>query len=156
MKHEFQLSAFPNSNFEIEKSVLTGKLKLQKDNIQVEQSKEKGKPFLVPDETGEVIKVFPKISLPDFVPALEIDGKIIHIFEKLKWFQYLLGGIPILLLFWGGALGGAIGALGAITSFQMFRKEGTETTKYLKVIGIVLASFILYAILVSLLFGLIY
>ncbi len=144
MKYNFQLPDFPNSNFEIEISIWTGKSKLLKDNVQVEQSKEKGKPFLILTDTGELIKAYPKQSLPDFVPTLEINGTKNQIVEKLKWFQYALGGLPILLLFAGGAIGAGIGAVGAMTSFNIFRQEGTMTSKYLKVIGIVVTTFLLY------------
>lgn len=144
MKYNFQLPDFPNSNFEIETSIWTGKTKLQKDNVQIEQSSEKGKPFLIPNSSGEIIKAFPKQSFPDFVPILEINGTKNQIVEKLKWFQYVLGGLPILLVFVGGAIGGAIGAVGTITNYNVFRQEGIELSKYLKIIGITVVSFVLY------------
>lgn len=150
MKYNFQLLDFPNSNFEIETSIWTGKSKLQMDNIQEEQSKEKGKPFLIPLAIGDFVKAFPKTSFPDLVPKLEINGIENQIVEKLKWFQYLIGGLPILLLFLGGALGGGIGALGAIINFNIFRKDGTEFSKYTKIIGIVFGSYILYFLIVTL------
>ncbi|MFA9189010.1 hypothetical protein AAGV33_11735 [Flavobacterium sp. FBOR7N2.3] len=149
MKHKFQLLDFPNSNFEIETSIWTGKSKLLKDNVQVEQSKEKGRPFLIPNGTSDLIKAFPKQSFPDFIPTLEINGVKNQIVEKLKWFQYVLGGLPIILLFAGGAIGGAIGVVGAITNFNIFREEGSEASKYLKVTGVVLATFTLYFVIVT-------
>ncbi|WP_111310071.1 hypothetical protein [Confluentibacter sediminis] len=149
MKHTFQLQDFPNSYFEIETSIFTGKSKLLKNNIQVEQSTEKGRPFLIPNETGELIKAFPKQSFPDTVPALEINGVKNQIVAKLQWFQYVLGGLPILLLFVGGAIGGAIGAVAAVTNFNIFRQEGSETLKYLKVAGVILATYTLYFVLAT-------
>ncbi|MEO6303023.1 MAG: hypothetical protein ABIP51_07605 [Bacteroidia bacterium] len=149
MKQHFQLPDFPNSNFEIETSIWTGKSKLLKDNVLIEQSSERGKPFLIPNKNGELIKAFPKPSLPDFAPTLEINGTKHQIVEKLKWFQYVLGGLPIILLFVGGAIGGAIGALGVMLSYNAFRQEGTETSKYLKVIGFVLGSFVLYFVIAT-------
>lgn len=149
MKQKFQLAGFSNSNFEIKTSFWTGKSTLMKDNVKVEQSKEKGKPFLLHNDNGELIKAFPKSSFPDFAPILEINGAKIQLAEKLKWFQYALGGLPILLVFAGGAIGGAIGAGGAIMNFNIFRQEGSETSKYLKVGGVVLATFTLYFILAT-------
>lgn len=144
MKYNFNLPDFPNSNFKIETSIWTGKSKLVMNNLQVEQSKEKGKPFLIPTDNGEFVKAFQKQSLPDFVPTLEINGIKNQIVEKLKWFQYAIGGIPILLLFVGGAIGGAIGALAVMTNFNIFRQDGTEISKYAKVLGVVVGSYILY------------
>lgn len=149
MKYNFKLPDFPNSDFEIETSIWTGKSKLSMDNLQLEQSKEKGNPFLIPSTNGEFVKAFPKQSLPDFVPTLEINGIKNQIVEKLKWVQYAIGGLPILLLFIGGAIGGVIGALGAMTNFNIFRQEGSEMSKYLKVIGIVIVSYILYSLIAT-------
>lgn len=147
MKYKFQLPDFPNSNFEIKTSIWTGKSILFKDNVQVGQSNETGKPFLIPNETGSLVMAFPKKAFPDFVPTLEINGIKYHIVEKLKWYQVALGGFPILLLFIGGALGGAIGALGTIINFTIFRQVGSDALKYLKVLGVIIASFTLYFIL---------
>jgi len=148
MKYNFQLLDFPNSNFVIETSIWTGKSKLLMDNRQIEQSKEKGKPFLIPTINNEFIKAFPKQSFPDFVPVLEINGTKNNIVEKLKWFQYALGGLPILLLLVGGAIGGIIGAVGTIINYNIFRQEETPIIKYLKVISIIILSYILYFVIV--------
>jgi len=150
MKFNFRLPDFPNSNFTLEKSIWIGKTKLFKDNIQIEQLSEKGKPFLIPKSDGSYLKAFTKQSFPDFVPTIEINGKKSYIVDKLKWYEYALGGFPILLLFIGGALGGIIGVMGVILNFSIFRQEGSQFLKYLKVVGIVLASYLLYFIIAAL------
>lgn len=155
MKHEFQLPDFPNSNFEIETSIWTGKSKLLKDNVQVEQSKEKGRPFLITNGTGELIKAFPKNSFPDFAPTIEINGIKNRIVKELKWYQYTLGALPILLLFIGGALGGILGTFSMITNFNIFRQEHSELSKYLKVFGIVIATYAIYFAIVIIIWPLI-
>lgn len=119
------------------------------DTVQVEQSKEKGKPFLIPSSDGTIVKAFPKPALPDFVPMLEIHGIKNQTAERLTTFQYVIGLLPILLLFLGGAIGGAIGAVGAITNFYILRQEGTEMSKYAKVIGIIMTSYIVYTLVVT-------
>ncbi len=150
MKQTFELPDFPNSSFEIETSLWTGKTTLHKDNVKIDRSKEKGKPFLISKTNGDIVKAYPKSSFPEFIPTLEINGNKYQIVEKLQWFQYILGGLPILLLFVGGAIGGAIGAVGSMVNFSIFRQDGPETLKYLKVIGVVIVSFSLYFILSAL------
>ncbi len=144
MKHTFTLPNFPDSYFEIDTSIWTGKSKLKKDTILLEQSNESGKPFLIPDKTGNIIKAFPKKSLPDFVPDLEINGVKNQIFKKLAWYQYTLGALPLAMLFFGGAIGGGTGAVATMINFNIFREEGSEPLKYLKVVGIIVAAFLLY------------
>jgi hypothetical protein len=144
MKHTFTLPNFPGSNFEIETSFWTGKSKLTKDNVLIEQSNESGKPYLIPDQTGNIIKAFPKKSLPDFGTTLEINGVKNHIFKKLEWYQYTLGALPILMLFFGGAIGGGIGGAATMINLNIFREEGSDLSKYLKVIGVIVAAFLVY------------
>jgi hypothetical protein len=150
MKYNFQLSDFPNSNFEIETSIWTGKSKLFMNNSEIKKSTEKGKPFIIPRADGSLALAFPKQTYPDLIPTLEINGKINHIVEKLKWFEYFVGGLPIILIFVGGAIGGLIGVIASLTNFNVFRQEGNPIVKYMKVIGITGASYLVYLLVVTL------
>lgn len=145
MKHTFKLPDFPNATFEMESSPWTGKSSLLMNSKPIEQLKEKGKPFLIPLTDGGHVKAYPKPTLPDFVPSLVINGVKNDIVEKLKWYQYAIGGLPILLIFMGGILGGAIGALAAITNFGILRQEGNDMVKYGKVIAISVAAYFVFA-----------
>ncbi|MGV8946461.1 MAG: hypothetical protein ACOH1N_08535 [Lutibacter sp.] len=149
MKHNFQLSDFPNSNFEIETSIWTGKSKLFMNNSEVKKSTEKGKPFLIPRADGSLALAFAKQSYPDLVPTLEIDGKINLIVEKLKWYEYIVGGLPIILIFAGGLIGGIIGVIASLTNFNIFRQEGNPILKYTKVIGVTGVSYLVYLLIVT-------
>lgn len=150
MKHQFKLHDFPESTFEMETSIWTGKMTLIKDNVIVEQSKEKGKPFLIKNSSGEITKAFPKPTYPDFIPSLEINGTKHIIAKKLKWYQYVIGGLPLILIFIGGAIGGGIGGVASLYNFTVFREESTETIKYLKVIGVTILAIITYLALTML------
>lgn len=147
MKYNFKLSDFPNSNFEMDTNIWTGKTKLFKDGMALEQSKEKGKPFLIATTSGTILKAFPKPTFPDLIPCLEIAGIKHSVVEALKWHQYLVGGLPMILLFAGGALGGAIGAFASIFNFNTFRQQNANSIKYLKVAGISILAFVVYFVL---------
>lgn len=164
MKATFQLPDFPNSNFEIETSVWTGKHKLFMDTVQLEQSKEKGKPFLIPSSDGTVVKAFPKPALPDFMPMLEINGIKNQTAKRLTTFQYVIALLPFSLVVYSniifnesidgaivgtmirGAISGAISALASIINVSILRKEGNEKLKYAKVSGIIMTSYIVYTL----------
>jgi hypothetical protein len=148
---QFTLPDYPNDNFEIERSVMTGKMKLTRNGIELEQSNEKGKPFLLTKDNGTIEQLFVKGSFPDFAPFLELNGEKIEIVEKLKWYQYAIGGLPLLLIFVGGLIGGGIGGGLSAYNFSVFRGEDTETMKYIKVIGVTILGFVAYLVF-SLLF----
>lgn len=145
MKHQFTLPNFPNVNFEMEISFWTGKSKLFKDEMQVERSIELGKPFLIPDSNGKIVKAYPKPTFPDIIPVLEIDDHKYHIVEKLAWYQAVLAVLPFSLAFiGGGALGGAIGAVASLLNLQILRNEKLGKIKYLYVVNVTLIAYATY------------
>lgn len=83
MNSQFTLPNFPDSNFEMEISFWTGKQILHKDKVLLERSTERGKPFLIPNHNGDILKAYPKATFPEIVPALEIDNIKYNVIEKL-------------------------------------------------------------------------
>lgn len=148
MNSQFTLPNFPDSTFEIEVLFWTGKQILYKDNEPVERSTEKGKPFLIPDHKGDIVKAYPIPAFLDIIPVLEIDDHKYHIIEKLKWYEAVLAVMPFTLAFiGGGALGGGIGAVAALFNLQLLRNEKLGRIKYLYVINITIASYAVYFVL---------
>ncbi len=151
MRHSFTLPKFPDAVLEIETSIWTGRTKLFKDGVELERSSEKGKPFLAESDAGETIKIYPKAAIMELTPQLEIDGIKYSTQEKLPWYQNVVALLPMLLIFVGGGLGGGIGAVGSILNLKTFKGDGPTTTKYLKVIGISILSYVLYVLVAYLL-----
>lgn len=153
MTHDFQLADFPGTTFQLQTSIWTGRSRLYKDGALLEQTKEKGKPFLIPSATdADVVRAFPKPSYPDLVPVLEINGVTHRVVEKLPWYEYVLGGLPLLLLFIGGGIGAGIGALSTYTNYGILRKQTlSKPARYAAVIGVGLAGVLVYVLLAGLL-----
>ena len=114
------------------------------DEQPLDRSSEKGKPFLIPAETGEPVKAYYSQPLPDFAPTLEINGSKMVLGEQLAWYDFLLGAIPVLLLFVGVAIGGGVGAGAMLLNFNILRQHGSRLLKYLKVLGVIAISGLLY------------
>ncbi|NTW12346.1 MAG: hypothetical protein HGA30_03435 [Anaerolineales bacterium] len=70
------------------------------------------------------------------VPQLLVDGKAVNLIEPLKWYQWIWGGWPVVLLFVGGALGAIAGLVGFSINAKIFRTEMSEVLKYV-VTGVV-------------------
>ena len=51
--------------------------------------------------------------------------------EKLQWFEHACCGLPLVLICFGGALGGACGGLGYGLSSAVFKKAMPTPAKYL-------------------------
>lgn len=148
MKYKFTIDSYPDSKFELESSVLTGRSYLYMDGKLLKQSTEKGLPFLIPTKTG-IVKGFPKSTFPDFAPTLLIDGQKHQVAPKLEWYQFALGALPVLLVFLGGAVGGALGIAATIFNFQAFRSESNMSTKYARVITTNIAAYVIFLVLAN-------
>jgi hypothetical protein len=68
--------------------------------------------------------------LVDPVPTLKIDGEAVNLLEPLQWYEYAWSGLPILLVFAGGALGGLVGGVATMANGRLFRSERGQIAKY--------------------------
>lgn len=59
----------------------------------------------------------------DFQPRVFMGGKQISIVRRLKWYETILGGLPAILLFFGGAIGGLCAFIGVTANFNLLRSE---------------------------------
>jgi len=156
-KFEFTLPDFPNDKFEFENNIFSGKATLKQNGILVEQSKEKGKPFLIKRANDEIVKAFPKANIPDIsAQSLSINNQKHRMAEKLKWYEYVIGGLPILIIFGGGIIGGMIGGAATVVNYTFFRGEDTTVNKYLKVLGVNILCTVLFMFTAGLFYKLIH
>jgi hypothetical protein len=83
------------------------------------------------DFDNSIIKVkLKRANFIDPIPKIDINGEMIEIAKPLKWHEYAWSGIPIVLLFIGGALGGFFGMLGTYLNVNMMRTDKTTVLKY--------------------------
>jgi len=158
MKNNFQftLADFPNDKFEYENNIFSGKATLKQNGALVEQSKEKGKPFLIKRGNDEIVKAFPKANIPDIsAQYLNINGQKHQMAAKLKWYEYIIGGLPLFIVFGGGVIGGMIGGVATVINYTFFRGDDSNLKKYLKVVGVNVLCFIVFLFMAGLFYKLI-
>jgi hypothetical protein len=80
---------------------------------------------------GGEVTISVKPSFLDPVPKVRIDGEEFQLARPLAWYEYVWMGLPILLIFGGGALGAFIGISAAYTSSHIFRSDRSNVNKYL-------------------------
>ncbi|MCX6029569.1 MAG: hypothetical protein NT169_09750 [Chloroflexi bacterium] len=83
----------------------------------------------------------------DPVPQLIVDGKPIHLAMLLKWYQWIWGGLPTVLVFVGGALGALCGLVAFGINARTFRSQRTNVIKYGITAGVSILAVIVYFIL---------
>jgi len=80
---------------------------------------------------GGEVTISVKPSFLDPVPRVRIDGEEFQFARPLVWHEYVWMGLPILLIFGGGALGAFIGISAAYASSHIFRSDRSTVNKYL-------------------------
>jgi hypothetical protein len=86
--------------------------------------------YPVTSDSGAEALVQIKYNLVDPVPTLKIGEETIKLVEPLQWYEYAWSGLPILLVFTGGALGGLVGGVAAVANGRLFRSDRGAIAKY--------------------------
>jgi hypothetical protein len=86
--------------------------------------------FSLRDNTGNTREVRLRSNGFDPIPKVEIEGRTLVLARPLAWYEYAWMGLPIVLVFAGGALGVLFGLSAVYTSARVFRGDGSATAKY--------------------------
>lgn len=150
MEWHFALPGSSTASCRLEKSFWLGQLRLWSQGREVHRSKEKGKPFLIPGPNGTHARVHVKGNGWDYLPGIEVDGVPVSLGRPLSTLEYVLGGIPLVLIFLGGAIGGASGAVGTMYNYRVLRATTSAPMKVLGVVAVSGLSFLTYLVLAAL------
>jgi hypothetical protein len=135
MSYPAKIEGFEYQNIEVQTGFWTGPRLLVNGEPAPKGSK-RGEMILRRDDGRQVNASWKPQFLGLDVPQLVVDGRTVQLVEPLKWYQWVWGGWPIVLLFVGGALGAIAGMLGAVINARIFRAEISEILKYV-VTGVV-------------------
>jgi hypothetical protein len=120
-------SAFKSQRLSVEPASGFGGPKLLLNNVVVK--KRKGS-YPVMSDSGSEVLVKMKYNLVDPIPTLSINDQLVGLAEPLQWYEYGWSGLPMLLVFVGGALGGLVGGYATVVNGRIFRSDRSVTAKY--------------------------
>lgn len=92
----------------------------------------------------------------DFAYAVEFRGEKKHLEDKLTPIEYIIGLLPILLIFLGGVIGAVIGILGTTLNYNFMRQEKNIVIQILVSVVISFICYLIYFLLALLLNILLY
>lgn len=75
-------------------------------------------------------------------------------FRGLQWWQLLLSLLPIGVVAIGGLVGGLIGAIGLIVNLWLARRQIGTALKLVAMVGVVIASYVIYVIIAGVIYAL--
>ena len=83
----------------------------------------------------------------DFVQVAVFRGRKIDLEERLSTREYIVGGLPVLLILLGGLIGALFGIIGATFNYNYMRKEKSFVKQLLVSLVVSVACYIAYFIL---------
>lgn len=143
-KVSFQLPDYPDTIIEVSKSFWTGKPSVWVNGQPAKKEGELSRAFLIPLPEGITKKLEVDRGGFDYIPRVYIDGQRIEIGRKLEWYEQILGGIPLLMVFVGGALGALCGVIGFTANYKILRSDKSAIYKGFAIAGITALSVIAY------------
>ena len=128
MRYPFNLPELPGRRIEVELAGIFSSPKLFVDEQPANKGAKRGE-FLVRGTDGRDVLMGLKTSL-DPVPQGLCAGRTIRLADPLTWYQWLLTGIPLVLVFIGGALGGLLGGIAMAFNVRILRLDMTAVARY--------------------------
>jgi hypothetical protein len=129
MRYPVQLEDFQGQNIEVEVSFWSGS-KLLVNGEPALKGEKRGEFILQRNDGKQAVATWKPQALGFDVPQLVIDGEPVSLVESLKWYQWVWGGAPLLLIFVGGFVGAIFGILAFMLNSKVFRADVSAIMKY--------------------------
>ncbi|MBI4334258.1 MAG: hypothetical protein HY673_23625 [Chloroflexi bacterium] len=91
---------------------------------------EKGR-YVLTNSKGEQVEVRVKTNWVDPVPKLDVAGRIVTLARPLKWYEWVWIGLPVLMVFAGGALGALLGLAATYCNVRVMRSAYPAWSKFI-------------------------
>ncbi len=153
MSYVANIEGFEGQNIAVEVSFWSGP-KLMINGGTAPKGSKRGEMLLQRNDGQQAVASWRQQFLGLDVPQLVVDGKIVKLVEPLRWYQYVWGGLPVLLIFGGGALGAIAGLIGFSINIRVFRTGPNSAMRYVvsgAVSALAVAAYFVVAILFTLL-----
>ena len=75
------------------------------------------------DDGSEVTLKLKNVFFDPVPQIVANEDQVIKVTEPLKWYQWVWSGLPILLVFAGGAIGALFGIIASSISIRVFRSQ---------------------------------
>lgn len=134
--YQVEIDGFESQQIEFKPAGLFSTGQLLVDGEPVKKGEKRGEMLLLRDDGSESVATWKPTVLGFDIPKLVIDDQIIDIVEPLKWYEIAWVGLPILLIFVGGLVGGVSGGVAFAINSKLFRGEGSTAVKYLMTGGV--------------------
>jgi hypothetical protein len=127
MRIEIKHPAFKSQRLSVETGSIFAGPRLLLNGVVL---KRKGRSYLVGSDSGQELAIKVMYNFMDPIPKVKIGEETIELAKPLQWYEYAWIGVPMLLVFAGGALGGFVGAGSTVVNGRIFRSDRGAFSKY--------------------------
>lgn len=106
--------------------------------------------FAVRSNSGREVLIQLKSNFVDPIPKVIFGEETIVLARPLTWYEYIWIGLPVLLVFAGGALGAIVGVTATYTSARIIRSGRGAFAKYALTGLVTILALVVFFILVVL------
>jgi hypothetical protein len=145
MRYPVQLEGISAPKIEVETPSAFQGAKVLINGQPAPKGKKRGE-YLLRRDDGRESTIQLKSFFLDPVPQVVWAGNTIRLAEALTWYQWAWSAVPIILVFLGGAIGGAVGSIGVTLNVQILRSEMSGVLRYGGTALISIGAFVTYAV----------
>lgn len=122
------------------------KQRLYQDGREIKRQRRFNPKYHITNTNGEQEEIKVVYGL-DFVHVAVFRGRKIDLEERLSTREYIVGGLPVLLILLGGLIGALFGIIGATFNYNYMRKEKSFVKQLLVSLVVSVVCYIAYFIL---------
>ncbi len=148
MSYIANLEGFEGQKIEVKVSFWTGP-KLYINGVLAPKGLRRGEMVLQRNDGRPVYAAWRPQFLGLDVPQLVVDGKVISLAPPLKWYQWVWSALPVLLVFWGGLMGGIFGIIAFSINTSIFRSTRSDAYKYILAGVVSILATLIYLVLAT-------
>jgi hypothetical protein len=145
MDYQLDIAGFEGQKIVAQVSFWAG-VKLLVDGTPAKKGAKRGDMLLQRSDGTQVVAHWKPQFLGLDVPQLVVDGRTIDIVAPLKWYQWIWGCWPVLLIATGGALGAIAGVIAAAINVNLFKTKMNPALKYLLTAVVSILAVVVYLV----------
>lgn len=145
MEFPIPVEGFENRNLTLKAGGFWKGARIWIDGQPAAKAPKRGYYLLKRNDGQEVMARFRGFLNP--IPPVEIDGRLFHVVEPLKWYQWVWCGWPIVLMFMGGFLGALLGGGAFVTNARIFREDINGVLKYFVTAVVSIVAVVLFVLI---------
>lgn len=144
MEIPLKISGFTSKAISIRTAGFWSGPKLLVGGFPVERKK---RVYTVVNDAGQDVAIRLRNNFLDPIPTVVVGTETIELARPLQWYEYAWIGLPVLLVFGGGAIGAGFGIAAIYSSARIFREDRGAKSKYLLTGLISLGAFVTFLVL---------